>query len=48
MALVALRKKRTEYLAAGRLKDFNLEAREGLKAYQAIIDAGDDPRLSLP
>jgi len=46
-ALVALRKKRTEYLAAGRLEDFNLEAREGLETYQAILDGGDDLGLSL-
>ncbi|WP_293825300.1 DUF6538 domain-containing protein [uncultured Brevundimonas sp.] len=47
-ALVALRKKRAEYLAAGRLEDFNLEAREGLETYQAILDGGDAVGLSLP
>lgn len=47
-ALVGLRKKRAEYLAAGRLDDFNLEAREGLETYQAILDGGDDLGLSLP
>lgn len=47
-ALVGLRKKRAEYLAAGRLEDFNLEAREGLETYQAILDGGDDLGLSLP
>lgn len=46
-ALVALRKKRAEYLAAGRLEDFNLEAREGLETYQAILDGGDAVGLSL-
>lgn len=47
-ALVGLRKKRAEYLAAGRLEDFNLEAREGLETYQAILDGGDAVGLSLP
>ncbi len=47
-ALVALRKKRAEYLAAGRLEDFNLEAREGLETYQAILEGGDAVGLSLP
>lgn len=47
-ALVGLRKKRAEYLAAGRLEDFNLEAREGLETYQAILNGGDDLGLSLP
>ncbi|WP_292072707.1 site-specific integrase [Brevundimonas sp. UBA7534] len=46
-ALVGLRKKRAEYLAAGRLENFNLEAREGLEIYQAILDGGDDLDLSL-
>lgn len=47
-ALVGLRKKRAEYLAAGRLEAFNLEARQGLETYQAILGGGDDPGLSLP
>lgn len=47
-ALVGLRKKRAEYLAAGRLEAFNLEAREGLETYQAILGGGDDLGLSLP
>ncbi|MBU2326317.1 MAG: site-specific integrase [Alphaproteobacteria bacterium] len=46
-ALVALRRKRAEYLAAGRLQDFNLEAREGIETYQAILDGGFDMDLSL-
>lgn len=46
-ALAALRKKRAEYLAAGRLEDFNREAHEGLETYQAILDGGDDLDLSL-
>ena len=37
-----------EYLAAGRFEDFNLEAREGLETYQAILNGGDDLGLSLP
>lgn len=47
-ALIGLRKKRAEYLAAGRLDDFNLEAREGLETYQGILDGGDTLGLSLP
>lgn len=46
-ALVALRKKRAKYFAAGRLEDFNLEAREGLETYQTILDGGDAVGLSL-
>lgn len=47
-ALAALRKKRADYIAAGRLEDFNLEAREGLETYQAILDGSDNLGLSLP
>lgn len=46
-ALVTLRKKRAKYFAAGRLEDFNLEAREGLETYQTILDGGDAVGLSL-
>ncbi|SDQ64661.1 hypothetical protein [Brevundimonas sp. 374] len=46
-ALVALRKKRADYIAAGSLEDFNLEAGEGLEAYQPILDGGDALDLSL-
>lgn len=46
-ALTALRRKREQYAAAGKLDDFHDEARANLTVYRAILKGGDNLGLSL-